>query len=158
MEKFKFKKKYGQNFLKDEKVLDIIVNNIEIIKKTLIVEIGPGAGALTKRLVKLNCDVLCFEIDQDVKKELDKISGSNLKVIYNDFFFFFLKDYCQGYDEIFVIANIPYYITTPIIERIIESEVDVKFLILMVQKEVADRLSAKPGTNSYGYFSVYLQF
>ncbi len=158
MEKFKFKKKYGQNFLKDSNVLTKIIDNIKIDKRTLIIEIGPGAGALTKHLINLNCDVLCFEIDKEVKNELDKLECANLKVIYCDFLNVNLKDYTGGYDEIYVIANIPYYITTPIIEKIIESEVKVKFMILMVQKEVADRLSANPGSESYGYFSVYLQY
>lgn len=158
MEKFKFKKKYGQNFLIDNTILDKIIENINISKKTLIIEIGPGHGALTKRLVKLNADVLCFEIDNDVKSELDKISATNLKIVYTDFLEINLKNYIEGYEDIYVIANIPYYITTPIIQKIIESNINVKFMILMVQKEVADRLSAKPGNESYGYFTVYLKY
>ena len=158
MSEFRFKKRYGQNFLTDKNTIDKIINNIKIIGKTLIIEIGPGNGALTKRLVKLNSDILCFEIDQELKPELDKINSPNLKIIYKDFLTIDLLDYIKGYEEIYVIANIPYYITTPIIEKIIKSKLNIKFMILMVQKEVADRLSAKPGSNDYGYFTVYLSY
>ena len=158
MSNFKFKKRYGQNFLKDDKTLNEIISNITVKPKSLIIEIGPGHGALTKKLVLLDADILAFEIDLEAKEELDKIKSSRLKVIYKDFLSVNLSDYVKDYENIYVVANIPYYITTPIIEKIINSNIKVGEMVLMVQKEVADRFAAKCATNEYGYFTVYLNY
>ena len=158
MEKFKFKKNLGQNFLQDEKVLQKIVSSIECSKDDCIIEIGPGHGALTKYLVKFNCPVITFEIDKEVKPVLDKINADNLRIVYEDFMNINLDEFVKNYnyENIYVIANIPYYITTPIIEKITFSNIKVKSLLLMVQKEVADRLSSNNGNKEYGYITVLL--
>ena len=117
MEKFKFKKNLGQNFLQDEKVLQRIVDSIECSKDDCIIEIGPGHGALTKYLVKYNCPVIAFEIDNEVKPVLDKINAANLRVVYEDFMKVNVKEYLpDNYKNLYIIANIPYYITTPLFE------------------------------------------
>ena len=158
MEKFKFKKNLGQNFLQDEKVLQKIVSSIECSKDDCIIEIGPGHGALTKYLVKFNCPVIAFEIDKEVKPVLDKINADNLRIVYEDFMKVNVKEYLpDNYKNLYIIANIPYYITTPILEKIIAENLNEKACTLMVQKEVADRFSAKPGSKDYGSISVYLE-
>ena len=148
---FQYKKSLGQNFLQDNNVLNKIVASVSVGNNDLIIEIGPGHGALTKKLVDVGCDVLAFEIDLRVKEYLDKINCSNLKVVYQDIL-------QVDFREIHVIANIPYYITTPIIEKIINSNINEVDMTLMVQKEVADRFSAKPGSQDYGSVSVYLNY
>ena len=147
MEKFKFKKQYGQNFLQNDAILEDIVSSFDCDEDSKIIEIGPGAGALTKKLVKLGNEVTAFEIDLELKKELDKIKCDNLRIIYSDF----LKS-----DKICVVANIPYYITTPIISKFIDDGFIPEEMVLMVQKEVALRLSAKPGNSDYGAITVLL--
>lgn len=159
MDKFKFKKSLGQNFLQDENVLKKIINEVHVSNDDLIIEIGPGHGALTKYLVNLGCDVLAFEIDNEVKPYLEKIKNDNLKIIFQDFMTVNLTDYeLNKYKKIWIVANIPYYITTPIIERIIDSNINESCMILMVQNEVADRFSAKNGSNLYGSITVYLDY
>ena len=160
MEKHIFKKKFGQNFLYDENILRKIYETITPTPKDLIIEIGPGSGNLTKWLQKYNCQIICFEIDTSLKDKLDLIAKEKTKIIYNDFLNIDLteelKDYT--YENLYVIANIPYYITTPIIEKITLSNINVKEMLLMVQKEVADRFNAKPGSKEYGYITVWLNY
>ena len=156
---FKYKKKLGQNFLQDEGILKKIADSVEVKKDDLIIEIGPGQGALTKYLVQKGCDVLAFEIDLDTKNYLDKITATNLKIIYRDFMQIDLLDYInKEYKNIYVIANIPYYITTPIIEKLIKSKITINSMVLLVQKEVATRFAAGPGSSDYGSISVYLNY
>ena len=159
MEKFRFKKNLGQNFLQDEKILQRIVECVTCTEDDCIVEIGPGHGALTKYLVGFNCPVVAFEIDKEVKPVLDRIKAPNLTVVYEDFMRVNVKEYLpSSYKNLYIIANIPYYITTPIIEEIIREDLGEKSCVLMVQKEVADRFSAKPGSKDYGSISVYLDY
>ena len=159
MEKFRFKKNLGQNFLQDEKILQKIVESVMCTEDDCIVEIGPGHGALTKYLVKYNCPVIAFEIDKEVKPVLDRIKAPNLRVVYEDFMKVNVKKYLpDNYKNLYIIANIPYYITTPILEKIIAENLNEKTCTLMVQKEVADRFSAKPGSKDYGSISVYLDY
>ncbi len=159
MEKFRYKKNLGQNFLQDDKVLKRIVDSIDCTSDDCIVEIGPGHGALTKYLVKFNCPVVAFEIDSEVKHVLNQIISANLEVIYKDFMTVDVKDYLpKNYKNLYIIANIPYYITTPIIEKIINSNLSEKACVLMVQKEVADRFSASCGSRDYGSISVFLDY
>ena len=159
MEKFRFKKNLGQNFLQDEKILQKIVESVTCTEDDCIVEIGPGHGALTKYLVGFNCPVVAFEIDKEVKPVLDRIKAPNLTVVYEDFMKANVKEYLpSSYKNLYIIANIPYYITTPIIEEIIKEDLGEKSCVLMVQKEVADRFSAKPGSKDYGSISVYLDY
>ena len=157
---FKHKHSLGQNFLKDKKVLVNIIDSVDVHEDDLIIEVGPGQGALTKYLKLFHSNLICFEIDQRVKKYLEKFEDEKTKIIFQDFMSVSLDEVIksENYKDLYVIANLPYYITTPIIEKIIESKIDVKSMVLMVQNEVADRLSAKPGNKDYGAISVYLNY
>ena len=148
----------GQNFLNDIFVLDKIIYSISLDTNDILVEIGPGMGALTKELKKFNNKLYCFEIDERTKPYLDKLNDDKTFIIYNDFMKVNLSDYFTSDDCIHVVANIPYYITTPIIERFINSNLNVKTMTLMVQKEVANRLSSDSKTSEYGYFTAYLSY
>lgn len=162
MEKFEFKKSLGQNFLKDENIIFKIANSIEVDKNDIIIEIGPGAGALTKRLVNKECNILCFEIDKRLKKYLNVLEekNKNLHIYFEDFLQVDFKKILSNfkYKNIFIVANLPYYITTPIISKIIESNINVKTMTLMVQKEVGERFMAKPNSKSYNSLSIFLQY
>lgn len=154
----KFKKQYGQNFLMDKNILDKISSSICPGKNDLIIEIGPGSGNLTKRLKEYKASLVCFEIDKSLDKYLNLLEDDKTKVVYEDFINVNLEEFVKNYnyENIYVIANIPYYITTPIIEKITFSNIKVKSLLLMVQKEVADRLSSTNGNREYGYITVLL--
>lgn len=151
------KKSLGQNFLKDENILCKISDAVSVTANDFILEIGPGKGALTKYLTQKNCQYVGYEIDERMKSFLSKLTEH---VIFDDFLKRDLKNDLQGYeyDKLYVIANIPYYITTPIIEHILASGVEVYQMVLLVQKEVAERFCAKPHTKDYGYFTVYLDY
>ena len=158
MEKFNFKKKYGQNFLKSDAILNRIISYVDINNCDKIVEIGPGAGALTKKLVNFNKSVVAFEIDITLKNILNDIKSPNLSIVYNDFMQIELEDYFKKNERLYVVANIPYYITTPIIKKFVDSNYIPEAMILMVQKEVAERLSAKPHNSEYGAITVLLNY
>lgn len=156
-----FKKKFGQNFLNDENILNKIVKESEIPEDTLVIEIGPGAGALTNKIKDVASNVLAYEIDLDLQNILiDKFKDTNVKFIWEDFLNRDIKNDIKEYknSHTFVVANIPYYITTPIVEKIINSGIDVEKIVIMVQKEVGDRFSAKPGNKEYGSISVFLNY
>ena len=155
---FKTKKSLGQNFLIDTSIVNRIIKSVDVKDNEKILEVGPGIGYLTKELKSFNSDLTCFEIDLDTKKYLDKLVDNKTKVIYKDFMKVDLNEYYNKDDKIHVIANIPYYITTPIIEKIIDSNLNILDMTLMVQKEVADRLSSKPKSSEYGYITVYLNY
>ncbi len=155
---FNFKKSLGQNFLKDNNIIKKISNSINSSKEDLIIEIGPGAGALTKELVKKESDVICFEIDERLKSILSKIKSDKLNIIYEDFLKVNINDYInKEYKKIFFVGNLPYYITTAIINKII-SESNPFEIVIMIQKEVAERFMAKPNSKEYGSLSVFLQY
>lgn len=160
MGEFKHKHSLGQNFLKDKNVLMKIVDSVDVQDDDLIIEVGPGHGALTKYLKLFHANLRCFEVDTRVKPYLDKFEDDKTKVIYNDFLKVNLEEETKDikYNDLYVIANLPYYITTPIIEKMIESPLNVKAMVLMVQNEVADRLCAKCGSKDYGSISVYLNY
>ena len=160
MAAFNFKKKYGQNFLNDDNIIDKIVNSINPTSNDLIVEIGPGGGALTKKLQKYNANILAFEIDKDTSKYLDKIVNSKTRIIYEDFLKVDVQDYLKEYtyDFLFIVGNLPYYITTAILEKIIDSNIDANIVTIMVQKEVAARFLAKSHSKEYGYMTVLLHY
>ncbi len=155
---YRHKKKYGQNFLKNKKVLIDIIDSIDVKEDDLVIEIGPGQGALTKYLKLYGCNLVCYEIDKDLKRYLDSFADNKTRIIYEDFLKAnVLKDISNiKYNNLYVIANLPYYVTTPIIEKIISDGISVKGMALMVQKEVAYRFSARPGTKDYGAITVYL--
>ena len=155
---YKAKKKYGQNFLIDSTIIDKIIDSVSFDQGDKILEIGPGKGYLTKNLIKFNNQLLCFEIDKDMKYYLEPLQSENLTIVYEDFLSIDLNNYFSKNDVIHVIANIPYYITTPIIEHIIKSNLNIADMTLMVQKEVANRLCAKPRSKDYGYITVFLNY
>lgn len=159
MKEFAYKKSLGQNFLKDKSVINKIIDSADITVDSLILEIGPGSGALTKELVKTKGKVVAFEIDERLKEELSKIESNNLEVIYGDFLKIDLKEVLNKYNykKLHLIANLPYYITTPIIMKII-NETKIDEMIIMVQKEVGSRFKAKPNTKEYNSLSVFLQY
>ena len=160
MAKFKFKKKYGQNFLQDERTIDEIANSIAPSREDLIIEIGPGAGALTKKLKSHGAQLVAFEIDEDTKKYLLPLEDERTKIVYSDFLEVDIADFLKNftYERLFIIGNLPYYITTPIIEHIINSGIEHENLTIMVQREVADRFLATPGHKEYGYMTVLLNY
>ena len=156
----KFKKKFGQNFLQDNNIIKKIANVCETNKDDLIIEIGPGGGALTKELVNKS-QVLAYEIDSELKEYLlNEFSNSNINFIFDDFLNRSIKEDLSNYkyNNLFIIANLPYYITTPIINKIIEEKIDVNKMVLMVQKEVGDRFSAKEGTKDYSSITIFLNY
>ena len=156
MKEVNAKKSLGQNFLKDESVLEKIASSVDTTKEDLIIEIGPGMGALTKYLVQKDSSYLGYEIDKRMKPYLDKYQSKNHNIIFDDFLKRdVVKDINADYSRIYVIANIPYYITTPIIEHVLKS-LEVSGMVLLVQMEVANRFSASPGSRDYGYFTVLL--
>jgi len=164
MEKYNFnlKKMFGQNFIIDENVISNIITKSQIDKDTLVIEIGPGAGSLTYGLAKYAKNVLCYEIDTSLKELLnDNLNGlDNVEIIFKDFLksnvFEDIKKYT--YKKLYVVANLPYYITTPIIVKFIEDSIPVDKLVVMVQKEVGDRFKATPNTKEYNSLSIYLNY
>ena len=159
---FNFKKMYGQNFIIDENIINSIITSSDIDKDTLVIEIGPGAGSLTYKLSRHAKNVLCYEIDTTLKALLDEnLSNSrNVSIIYEDFLKADVLEELKKYDykKLYVIANLPYYITTPIIMKIIEDKIPVDKIVVMVQKEVGDRFKAKPNTKDYNSLSIYLNY
>ena len=155
-----FKKKFGQNFLKDNNIIKKIANVCDTEKDDLIIEIGPGSGALTEYLVNKS-NVIAYEIDTDLKEYLtNKFVDKNITFIFDDFLNRDLVSDLSNirYNKLYVIANLPYYITTPIINKIVESKIDVSKMVLMVQKEVGERFSAKIGTKDYSSITVFLNY
>lgn len=149
---FKFNKAYGQNFIFDKNFLQSIVDGI-IDKNTTVLEIGPGAGTLTSILCENSKKVIAFEIDKNLKPILEEnlAKYNNVEVIFNDIMKVDISEIEEKLKEDYVIvANLPYYITTPIIFKFLENATRLKSLIIMVQLEVAERLCAKPGSKEYG--------
>ena len=158
---FNLKKMYGQNFIIDENTITSIIERAAIDNDTLVIEIGPGAGSLTYKLSESAKNVVCYEIDISLKKILEEnITNNNVEIIYQDFLKAnVFKDISKySYTKLYVVANLPYYITTPIITKIIEESLPVEKLIIMVQKEVGDRFKAKPNSKDYNSLSVYLNY
>ena len=160
---FYIKKKYGQNFLIDQNILKKIVEIPVLTKETLVIEIGPGLGSLTEHLLEKAKHVLAYEIDKDLIPILaETFKTKRLTILNKDF----LK--CEidsdinslkiNYDQVVVVANLPFYITTPIILKIIEESSLIKEMILMTQQEVADRLTSKPSTKDYNSLSIAIQY
>lgn len=160
---FVFQKKFGQNFLIDTHVLDKIIRSAEITKEDFVIEIGPGIGTMTQYLAAAAREVAAIEIDKALIPILeDTLSGyDNVTVINEDV----LKvDICKLVEEkndgrpVKVVANLPYYITTPIIMGLFESHVPLESITIMVQKEVADRMKTGPGSKDYGALSLAVQY
>ena len=159
-EKFQFKKKFGQNFLQDNNILNNIVALANITPNDLVIEIGPGGGALTSKLIERTNKLICFEIDTDLKDHLKQFENKGAKIIYGDFLKQDVNEVIKDceYDNLYIIANLPYYITTPIITKIIESKLPVKKCVFMVQKEVANRLSATTSTKDYNSLTIFINY
>ena len=159
---FNFKKKFGQNFIVDENIINSIVTKSAIDKETLVIEIGPGAGSLTAKLAESSKQVLCYEIDTTLKEILNENlkQYNNVDIIYQDFLeadvINDIKKY--NYTKLYIVANLPYYITTPIIINVIEKNLSVDKMGVMVQKEVGDRFKANVGTKDYNSLSIYLNY
>lgn len=159
---FDFKKTLGQNFLKDENIIDKIVDSIDYKDNNLVIEIGPGAGALTKKLLNKADRTILYEIDTRLEKILNKELNDycNYELIFDDFLKRDVNKDLQKYDfdNLYIVANLPYYITTPIISKIIDDKIPAGEITIMIQKEVADRLCAIPGTKEYGQITVFLNY
>ena len=154
---FNFKKAYGQNFLTDTTLLNDIVVNAGVTKNDVVLEIGCGAGALTKVLSNYAKKVVGYEIDQKLKPVLhDVLSGcDNVEIVFNDVLKEKMPDLEKKLNsDYMVVANLPYYITTPIIMNFLENGKHVKSMSIMVQKEVAERLTANAGDSEYGAITV----
>lgn len=160
----KVKKSLGQNFLIDPNILRKIVGQADLTKKSAVIEIGPGIGALTEHLAREAGKVLAFEIDQRLLPVLaDTLSPyDNICIVHADI----LKTDVQAaidseladYDDIVVVANLPYYVTTPIILKLLLEKLPIRGMVVMLQKEVAERITAKPGTKAYGSLSIAIQY
>ncbi|MFS9020384.1 16S rRNA (adenine(1518)-N(6)/adenine(1519)-N(6))-dimethyltransferase RsmA [Streptococcus cristatus] len=161
---FTFKKSFGQNFLTDTNILQKIVDTAEIDKKINVIEIGPGIGALTEFLAENAAEVMAFEIDDrlvpilaDTLRDFDNVTVVNQDILKVD-----LAQYIAEFKNpdlpIKVVANLPYYITTPILMHLIESGIPFSEFVVMMQKEVADRISAQPNTKAYGSLSIAVQY
>ena len=159
---FQFKKNFGQNFIVDENIINAIINKADILEDTLVIEIGPGAGSLTYKLAQNSKQVLCYEIDTSLKKILENNlkQYSNVDIIFEDFLKRNVKEDLKKYSfkHLYVVANLPYYITTPILVKLIEDEIPVDKIVVMVQKEVGDRFKATPNSKDYSSLSVYLNY
>ena len=164
MEKYnvKFKKKYGQNFLKDNSIVKRIVDISGVDSESLVIEVGPGGGIMTKELSNKSKYVLAYEIDNDLIDELSNklIDYKNVTVLFQDFLTSDMKKDILNYkyNKLFFVSNVPYYITTPILLKIINSGLHFDNVVMMVQKEVGDRFSTKPGNREYGSITVLLNY
>lgn len=161
---FALKKSLGQNFLIDPNILRNIVAQADLTKDSAVVEIGPGIGALTEHLARAAGKVVSFEIDQRLLPVLeDTLSPyDNVKIVHSDILeadtqAVFAEE-LQGYDDIMVVANLPYYVTTPILLKMLHDRLPIRGMVVMMQKEVADRITAKPGTKEYGSLSIAIQY
>ena len=161
---FTFKKSFGQNFLTDTNILQKIVDTAEIDDQVNVIEIGPGIGALTEFLAERAAEVIAFEIDHrlvpilaDTLRDFDNVTVVNEDILKVD-----LAQHIQNFKNpglpIKVVANLPYYITTPILMHLIESGIPFSEFVVMMQREVADRISAKPNTKAYGSLSIAVQY
>ena len=161
---FTFKKSFGQNLLTDTTILQKIVDTAEIDKNVNVIEIGPGIGALTEFLAENAAEVMAFEIDERLVPILEDTlrDHDNVKVINEDVLKADLQTRVKEFENpnlpIKVVANLPYYITTPILMHLIESKIPFEEFVVMMQKEVADRISAEPNTKAYGSLSIAVQY
>lgn len=161
---FSFKKSLGQNFLTEPNILQKIVATADITPETNVIEVGPGIGALTEYLARNAHQVLAFEIDDRLIPVLaDTLSPyNNVTVVHQDVLKADLSTVTQATFTndlpIKVVANLPYYITTPIMMHFLEADLAVAEMVVMMQKEVADRISAQPGTKAYGSLSIAVQY
>ena len=160
---FSIQKKYGQNFLIDEHVLNKIIAAAELTKDDYVIEIGPGIGTMTQRMAPLCKHVTAIEIDKELIPILSETLSEydNVDVINEDVLKVDLKSLIDEKNDgkpVKVVANLPYYITTPIIMGLLETDIPINTITVMVQKEVADRMMVGPGTKDYGALSLAVQY
>ena len=160
---FNFQKKFGQNFLINTGVLEDIIDAAEVTDEDMVLEIGPGIGTMTQYLCENARQVIAVEIDTNLIPILkDTLSAyDNVRIINDDILKVDINELAREYNNgrpIKVVANLPYYITTPIIMGLFESHVPIESITVMVQKEVADRMQAGPGTKDYGALSLAVQY
>lgn len=164
MEKYdvRFKKRLGQNFLRDNSIVKRIVDISGVGKNSLVIEVGPGGAILTRELAYNAKNVLAYEIDVDLENELSaKLSEfDNVDILFQDFLSSDIVEDVKNYeyDKLFFISNVPYYITTPIITKLISSGLKFEKIVMMVQKEVGDRFTTVPGNREYGSITVLLNY
>lgn len=158
----KFKKKFGQNFLKDNRFVKRIVEVSDVDSDSLVIEVGPGGGILTKELAMVAKNVVAYEIDRDLTSELEKklVDFDNVEVLFQDFLQADIASDISNYSykKLFFVSNVPYYITTPILMKLIKSGLHFDNIVMMVQKEVGDRFSTLPGSKEYGSITVLLNY
>lgn len=160
---FRIAKKFGQNFLVDENVLKTIIDCSELTKNDCVLEIGPGLGVMTQALCEKAGRVLAVEIDRELIPilKVSMFGYENFKLINDDILRLDLKTVLEenfGRSPVRVVANLPYYITTPIIMKLLEEDINLKSITIMVQKEVGERLAADPGGKDYGALTVSVQY
>lgn len=160
---FSFQKKFGQNFLIDTHVLDKIIRAAEITKEDMVLEIGPGIGTMTQYLAEAAGKVIAVEIDRNLIPILSETLSmyDNVRIINEDVLKLDIRKLAEEENQgrpIKVVANLPYYITTPIIMGLFEGQVPVESITVMVQKEVADRMQTGPGSKDYGALSLAVQY
>lgn len=161
---FSFKKSLGQNFLIDPNILRNIVSFADLTETSGAIEVGPGIGALTEHLARAAKKVVSFEIDQRLLPVLeDTLSPySNVKIVHSDILQADVAQVIQeelaDVEDIMVVANLPYYVTTPILLKLLHDRLPIRGYVVMMQKEVADRITAKPGTKEYGSLSIAIQY
>ena len=160
---FRAKKRLGQNFLVDRNILDKILDAADIHEGDSVLEIGPGVGTLTLALAERGAKVVAVEIDRDMLEILSEVLADypNVKVVNADFLRLDLKEFLDehfGDVRVKALGNLPYYITTPIISALFVAKSKIESIVMMVQKEVAQRLSASPGKRDFGSMSVYVQY
>ena len=164
MEKYdvKFKKKFVQNFLKDVNVVKRIVSCAGIENNSLVIEVGPGGAIMTRELAGVADNVLAYEIDTDLELELSKRleNCTNVDVVFQDFLTSNLVEDTSKYkyDHLYFVSNVPYYITTPILMKLVESGLNFEKIVMMVQKELGDRFSTSSGNKEYGSITVLLNY
>lgn len=154
------KKRLGQNFLIDRNVVDKIVAAAEILPEDVVLEIGPGVGGLTQALAQSGAHVVALEIDRELVALLEELFSAtpNVTIVASDALTADLHSHVPPGGSLKVVANLPYYITSPLIMRLLEEGLPVRLAVLMVQSEVADRLVAAPGTKAYGALTVAVQY
>lgn len=161
---FSFKKSLGQNFLIDPNILRNIVSHAHLTENSGAIEVGPGIGALTEHLAREAKKVVSFEIDQRLLPVLeDTLSPyDNVKIVHSDILKAdvekVIAEEMPGIEDIMVVANLPYYVTTPILMKLLNDRLPIRGFVVMMQKEVADRITAKPGTKAYGSLSIAIQY
>lgn len=155
---FSFQKRFGQNFLIDTNIIDKIVTGSGITKEDVVLEIGPGIGSLTQALAEQAGKVIAVEIDKKLIPMLEETLSAydNIRIINEDILKLDIKGLLleEGIASVKVVANLPYYITTPIIMNLLEQSIPVESITVMIQKEVADRMNATPGVKAYGSLSI----